>query len=1028
VPRSPSQSDEPSQKISASDASHLSEVERRQLTVLFCDLVDSTYLSGQLDPEDYHDVIHAYYAACEEVVQQYEGHIAQYLGDGLLVYFGYPHAHEDDARRALLTGLRLLTAIDTLNLRLRQAQAVELAVRIGVHTGLVVVEDRADTSRPEHFALGQALNLASRLPALAAPGTLVVSEVTYQLTQGFFVCEALGNFELRGVGKPIKVYRVVQASEAQSRFDVAVRRGLTPLVGREQELGMVLERWEQVQEGQGHVVMLSGEAGIGKSRLVQVLKGRVAVRAVSFECRCSPYSQGTAFYPLMDLLRQILHWRDDEPAVIRQQKLETFVTQYRLPQAESVSLLAALLSLPLPEDHYPPLTLEPQQQRQNILEMLLAVLVEQTRHQPVVFIVEDLHWSDPSTLAFLDLLIEQGPMVPIFTVLTCRPTFALPWGLRAHITLLTLSRLSRAHVAAMISGVTGGKTLPPEMTEQLVAKTDGVPLFVEELTKTVLESGWLAEDTDHYELRGDLPALEVPATLHDSLMARLDRLDVGKEVAQLAATIGRHFSYDLLRALAPWDDTALQRGLRQLVEAELCYQHGLLPQATYQFKHALIRDTAYDSLLRSRRRRIHGQIARVLEREPHCEEHEPEAIARHFEAAQEIEPAIVYWEQAGHQARQRSANQEAASHFVHAIDLVSSVGNQTESAAERELRLRLELGGQLIACHGNGAPEVEENYERAQALLDRVHNRRLTFQARHGLRTFYLVRGPLLKAKELGEQLLELASEFRDDSLLLQAHRPHGLCLFVMGELEPARYHLERVIELYRADAHSVQRFEYISDPLVLARCNLGWLVCFLGDRERALDQTERAITLAEELNHKHSLAFALSLAASTRQVLREFEATQSLAERLLTLATTCGYPYWIAWAQMLLGWVRAHLGDPTYASDEIQEGLCSYQETGAFQMLPYFLVLLAEVDIRRGEPAKALLHLHKAQRMIEIVGTRFYEAELYRLMGAALVALQDEPSEARHMFLRASDIAARQGNVLLQHAAQRSLDEFYGS
>jgi class 3 adenylate cyclase len=724
------------QGISTTDKSRISDDERRQLTVMFCDLVDSTFLAGRLDPEDYRNILHAYYEVCLGVIHQYDGHIAQYLGDGLLIYFGYPHAHEDDAQRAVWTGLDLLTAINTLNVRLRQEKALELAIRIGVHTGLVVMSEIGDKSRPEHLALGEAPNVASRLQALALPGTVVISDVTHQLVQGFFVCEALSDYQLKGVAKPLSVYRVVQASGVQSRFDVAVIRGLTPLVGREQEVGILLERWEQVKEGQGHIVVLSGEAGIGKSRLVQVLKVRLADSAVSLECRCSPYYQSTAFYPLIDLLRRTLNWQDDEPSVNRQQKLESFVTQSGLPQAESVPLLATFLSLPLPDDQYPPLPLSSQQQRQKILEILLTWLVEQTRQKPVVFIIEDLHWVDPSTLEFLDLLIEQGPMVAMLTVLTCRPNFALPWGLRTHITPLALSRLSQPQVEAMITGVTDGKTLPSEVIDQLVVKTDGVPLFVEELTKTVLESGWLNEDANRYELRGPLPALEIPTTLQDSLMARLDRLALGKMVAQLAATIGRQFSYDLLRALAPWDDTTLHQGLRQLVEAELCYRRGLLPQATYMFKHALIRDAAYDSLLRARRHQIHGQIARILEHDPRgIKDREPETIAYHFEAAQEIERAIVYWESAGQLARQRSANQEAATHFIHAIDLLSSMGEHIDKA-ELELRLRLALGGQLIACYGNGAPEVEENYERAQALLGRVHDRQLTFQARHGLRTF----------------------------------------------------------------------------------------------------------------------------------------------------------------------------------------------------------------------------------------------------------------------------------------------------
>jgi class 3 adenylate cyclase/tetratricopeptide (TPR) repeat protein len=1004
------------------------DAERRQLTVMFCDLVDSTLLSAQLDPEDLREVVQAYQQTCAAVVQRFAGHIAQLLGDGLLVYFGWPQAHEDDAQRAVRAGLGMLAAMGTLNTRLEQERGIRLAIRVGIHTGLVVIGKMGSSGHQEQLALGETPNLASRIQWIADPNTVAISDVTFRLIEGYFTCQALGEQRFRGVSQPMSVYRVHGESGVQSRLDIVPPHGLTPLVGREHEIGLLLERWEQVKEGQGHVIILSGEAGIGKSRLVQVMKNHIAQRAVCLECRCSPYHQHTAFYPLTDLLRQFLQWQDDESLAVKQQKLEIFVAQHQLPRADSVPLLATLLSLSLPDMHYPPLRLSSQQQRQKTLEILLALLVEQARLQPIVFIVEDLHWIDPSTLEFLGLLISQGPMLAVLTVLTCRPAFEPPWRLRTHITPVTLSRLSRTQMESMITSIAGGKTLPAAVIAQLVAKTDGIPLFIEELTKAVLESDWLDEGTHRYELRGPLPSLTIPATLQDSLVARLDRLGQGKEVAQLAAAIGRQFSYALLRSVAPWDDVTFQQGLRQLIEAELCYQHGVPPQATYLFKHALIRDAAYDSLLRSRRRQIHGQIARVLEGEVGgFKEREPETIARHYEAAQEIERAIGHWESAGQQARQHSANQEAAAHFAHAIDLLSSLEEQTERA-ELELRLRLELGGQLIACHGNGAAVVEENYARAQALLESVRDRRLTFRARHGLRTFYIVRGPLQKARELGEQLLELANELGDDSLLLQAHRPHGLCLFAMGELAPARQHLERAIALYRADVHSVQRFEYISDPLVLARCNLGWAACFLSERENALEQTERAIVFAEQLDHKHSLAFALSLAASTRQALRELEATQALAERTLFLSKTCGYPYWVAWAQMLLGWVRGRSGERRHAAEEVQEGLRSYRGTGARMMLPYFLVLLAEVEMQRSEPEAALLHLEEAKGMIDITGTRFYEAEIYRLMGCLLVNHFDKPREAGQTFLKAIDIAARQGNTLLQNYAQQSLAEFLGA
>ena len=574
------------------------EAERRQLTVLFCDLVDSTVLASQLDPEDLREVVRAYQDTCAKVIARFEGHIAQYLGDGLLVYFGYPLAHEDDAQRAVRAGLGIVEALGQLNTRLAQERGVQLAVRLGIHTGLVVVGEVGGGTRQEQLALGETPNLAARLQGIAAPNTLVISAATFQLLGGFFACQPLGTPLLKGLAQPLAVYRVLYESMARSRLEAAGSTGLTPLVGREQEIGLLRERWAQVKDGVGQVVLLSGEAGIGKSRLVQVLKEQVATEPQAWltPCQCSPYYQNTALYPLIDLLERVaLRFEREESPQQKLSKLEGFLVQYGLPLAEAVPLFAALLSLPLPAD-YAPLTLSPEQQKQQTLHALLTILLRIAAQQPVLFVMEDLHWVDPSTLELLSLLVDQGPTARILALFTFRPDFSPPWTGRSHLTQVTLHRLPRRQAAEMIRQVAHGKALPPEVVEQIVAKTDGVPLFVEELTKMVLESGLLQEREERYELTGPLPPLAIPATLHDSLMARLDRLATVKGLAQLGATLGREFSYELLQAVSPWDEETLQRGLHQLVEAEFLYQRGLPPQATYLFKHALIQDAAYQSL------------------------------------------------------------------------------------------------------------------------------------------------------------------------------------------------------------------------------------------------------------------------------------------------------------------------------------------------------------------------------------------------------------------------------------------------
>src|SRR5262245_50069156 len=692
------------QRAPAPSVPHTPEAERRQLTVMFCDLVDSTALARQLDPEDYREVVHAYQATCATVIQRFDGTVAQYLGDGLLVYFGHPQAHEDDAQRAVRAGLGMLDALAPLQVRLAAEKGLHLAVRLGIHTGLVVVGAVGTGGRQEQLALGDTPNVAARLQGLAAPDTVIVSDATWRLVQGYFAGHDLGLQTLKGVETPVQAYRVLGTSGAQSRLDVVSPRGLTPLVGREAELALLRARWAQARDGLGQVVVLSGEAGIGKSRIVQVLHEHVATEPhVRAEWRCSSYAQQSPLHPVIAHLHRLLRWRPDDAPTEKLRTLEETLVAYGFALPETVPLFAALLSLPLPEC-YAPLSLTPQRQRQKTLEAVLAWLLAEATRQPVLFIVEDLHWIDPSTLEFLTIFLDRGPTARILTLLTCRPEFRPPWGFRAHLTQLTLNRLPRPQVPQMIGRITGGKALPLEVVEQIVAKTDGVPLFVEELTKMVLESGLLREEEERYALTGPLPPLAIPTTLHDSLMARLDRLATVKDVAQLGATIGRTFAYELLQAVSLLDAATLQYSLRQLVEAELVYQRGVPPQATYTFKHALIQDAAYQSLLRSTRQQYHQHLAQVLaEQFPEMAETQPELLAHHYTEAGLSAQAIPYWQRAGERALQRSANLEAISHLTRGLEVLGTLP-ETPARLHQELDLQVALGTALRATKGNAAP------------------------------------------------------------------------------------------------------------------------------------------------------------------------------------------------------------------------------------------------------------------------------------------------------------------------------------
>jgi predicted ATPase/class 3 adenylate cyclase/DNA-binding winged helix-turn-helix (wHTH) protein len=968
------------------------EAERRYLTVLFCDLVDSTRLASHLDPEDYREVVRAYHQTCAAVIQRFDGYVAQYLGDGVLGYFGYPMAHEDDAQRAVWTGLGMLDALDALHTQLALPAGERLAIRLGVHTGLVVVGDVGTEAHPEPLALGETPNIAARLQQLAAPNTLVISAATYHLIEGYFTCEALGVQPLRGLVQPLQVYRVLRPSGVQSRLEVAAARGLTPLVGREPEVGLLVERWARVKAGMGQVVVLAGEAGIGKSRLVQVLKEHVAGEAhTCLECRGSPYAQHTAWAPMTELFQRWLVWRPGEAPGAALGKLEALLAQAPLALDGAVPLLAEIMALPLPEERYPPRLLPPEQQRQYTLDVLLALLGALAAQQPVLFIVEDLHWVDPSTLELLALLLDQVPTARIYIVLTCRPEFQLPWSFRAHLTPLTLNRLTPPQVEAMVEGMLGPQRLPSAVLAQIVAQTDGIPLFVEEVTKAVVEAGPGTNVKDQDAVPGSVPAVAIPATLHEALMARLDRLGSAKGVAQLGAILGRQFPYAWLRAVALLEEEPLRRDLAALVAAELLYQRGQPPRAVYQFKHALIQETAYESVLQRVRRHTHQRLMEVLEAQFPETTTEPALLAHHAQRGEMWEKAVTYFQQAGEQAVSRSAHREAVAAFEQALGALQHLSDSRDTRAQAiDLRLALRnalwsLGEleRLFVC-------LQEAEGLAEALGD---HHRLGWVSAY-LLAHFLQAGEPDDALASGQRALAIATALGDVGLTVTVQN-------YLGHLSRSLGDYRRAVEYYRknlACLHDELLHEYFGLPGLASALSCGFLAIPLaecGTFAEGMGLAEEAVRLAEAANHPYSRCVAY-WAVGWRSLLQGgFHQAIPVLEQALALSQGAQIRLVVPRIASFLGVAYALAGRVDEALPLLEQAVERAVAMRLMQDHALRVVCLGEAYLRAGRLDEAYTQAQRALESSRAQQERGHEAYALRLLGE--VAAHRDPPQAEH-------------------------------
>ena len=926
-------------EMTASPVAH-NNAERRQLTVMFCDLVGSTSLSTRLDLDDLRKIIGAYQQCGGEVITKCGGFVARYLGDGILAYFGYPHAHEDDAENAVRASLGLIAAVAKLD----AGDGTRLRVRVGIATGLVVVGDLiGQGATQEQIVIGETPNLAARLQGLAEPDTVVIDSTTHRLLGGLFEYRTLGSASIKGFADPIPVWQVTGASAVASRFK-ALRGVVTPLVDREEELELLMRRWRQAKAGEGSVVLISGEPGIGKSRIAQTLLERLSAEPhARLRYFCLPHRQDSPLYPAIRQFEHAARFQREDTAEERLDKMEKLLAEGTNDVESVAPLFAELLSIPT-VGRYPPLNLAPPKLKQKTLQAKVAQIEGLAAHQPVLMETEDAHWSDPTSLELLDLLVDRIPALPVLLIITFRPEFQARWVGRPHVTLLALSRLAPRQRAEMITHVVAGKTLPKEIANQIMDRTDGVPLFIEEMTKAVVESGVLDQTTD---TAGMLPQLAIPTTLQASLLARLDRLAQVREVAQIAATLGRHFSHELISAVAKIPEQVLNSALAQLVDAELIYRRGTPPDAEYTFKHALVQDAAYQSLLRSKRQEYHLQIAQVLEeRFPESAETQPELLAHHYSEAAIPDRAIPYWQAAGQKAVRRSANAEAINHLTRGLKLLKTMPESLERC-QLELALLLALGTPLTDTKGFASPEVSGVYSRARELCRQVGGGvRQLFPVLWGMWLFYNARAEHLVAREIGEECHRLAESAGDSELLIAAHHARGVTLTLLGDFSASLTHLEQAIALHDPDRH---RYRALISGIA-CRSQAAHVLWFLGRPDQAREKSSEALILTQQLSRPLSLAQALAMSAILHQYVRDARACKAQAEATVALSTEHEFPFWRAIGTILRGWAMAEMNEVESGIVEMRQGLAAFRATGAECLRPYYLALLAELHGRVGQ------------------------------------------------------------------------------
>jgi class 3 adenylate cyclase/predicted ATPase len=988
----------------------LDTAERRQVTVMFSDLVGSTALSARMDPEDLREVIAAYHKCVAEIVHRFDGFVAQYLGDGVLVYFGYPHAHEDDAERAVRAGLELIAAVAGLKTR------ASLQTRVGIATGLVVVGDLMDSGNaPERGIVGETPNLAARLQGIADPNMVILGEKTRKLLGNLFELEDLGGRELKGIAGPVRTWAALRASSVESRFEALHASGLTALVGREEESELLRRRWKRAKNGEGQVVLLSGEPGIGKSRLTAALLESVSAELhIRLRYFCSPQHTDSALYPIISQMERAVRLAHDDSPNTRLDKLDAMLAQ-TLTSAQDASLFAEMLSL-ANDGRYPALELTPERRRQKTLKALIAQIETLTRQNPLLMIFEDAHWTDPTSLELLGRVVDRIRLFRALLIVTFRPEFEPPWIGQPHVAALTINRLGRRDIDAMIDRIVGNKLLPANIRQDIIERTDGIPLFVEEMTKAILEAEGEGE-VRRTAAAVPSPALAVPASLQASLMARLDRLGPAKEVAQIGAAIGREFSHALLAAAVSKPETEFNSALDRLVQSGLLFRQGVPPHASYLFKHALVQDTAYGTLLREPRRALHARIADVLLSQfADIAENQPELLARHYTEAGQIEKSAGFWGKAGQRSLGRSALVEAAEQLTRALGQIAGLP-ATPALRRDQIKLQVALINTLFHVKGYAAPETKAAAEQARLLIEQAkslgeapEDPLLLFSVLYGFWVANLVAFKGDVCGDLATQFLALAEKQGATAPLMVGHQILGISVMSTGALTEARSHYDQALSLYDPIEHRPLATRFGQDSAVVVLSRRSAAVWLLGYPETAFADSDHALSDAREIGHAATLMYALSHGSFARYQSGNYASASAVLQEVIALAEEKGTLFWKAFGLMNQGCVCALTGQASDAIRMITSGLTARQSTGATMWLPFFLSHLARAHAELGTFEHARCFTEEAMTAIEATNERWCEAEVHRTAGEIMLLVPKlDPLRAEVYFNHALAVARTQ-------------------